>query len=89
MSDDPVQLQRQVAYLETLRSQGRSARTAGYIACLAGVLILIIGRFRLGGATWLLWSGLAVVAVGWACFIYAVVRRLSWSRAHPFDPHVT
>ncbi len=50
------------------------------------MLILVIGRFRLGGAAWLLWSGLAVVAVGWGCFIYAVVRRLNWARAHPFDP---
>jgi hypothetical protein len=84
--DDPVELQQRVAYLERLRAEGRRARFAGFVACLVGVMILVIGRFRLGGAAWLLWSGLAVVALGWGCFIYAVVRRLNWARAHPFDP---
>ena len=57
MIDDPVELQQRAAYLDALRAQGRPARFAGFVACLAGVLILVIGRYRLGGATWLLWSG--------------------------------
>ena len=86
MKDDAVELQQRAAYLETVRAQGRPVRLAGFIACLLGVLILVIGRFRLGGAPWLLWGGSAVVAIGWGCFIYAVVRRLTFIRTHPFDP---
>ena len=87
MNEDPAELQRQAAYLETMRAQGRPIRFAGFIACLAGVLILVVGRFRLGGAPWLLWTGVAVIAAGWSCFIYALVRRLRWIRTHPYDPN--
>ena len=85
MIDDAEELGRRTAYLETLRLQGRAARMAGLIACLAGVLILVIGRYRLGGPTWMLWSGSAVIALGWGLFVYAIGRRLFWVRAHPFD----
>jgi O-antigen/teichoic acid export membrane protein len=84
MMDDPAELERRVEYLDALRSQGRSARLAGFVACLAGVLILVVGRYRLGGAIWALWSGSAVIALGWALFIYAIGRRLYWARAHPY-----
>ena len=87
MSDDPAQLARQAAYLEQMRAQGRQVRLAGFIASLAGVLILVLGRFRFGGAQWLLWTGVAVIGAGWACFVYALVRRLRWVRAHPYDPN--
>ena len=35
----------------------------------------------------MLWPGVAIVALGWGLFIYALVRRLTWVRAHPFDPN--
>lgn len=87
MSDEVVTAQRRSAYVDALRAQGRPQRMAGFIACLAGVLILVIARFRLGGETWLLWAGVGVIGVGWALFIYAVAQRLTWVRAHPFDPN--
>jgi len=85
--DDPAELEHRVAYLETLRAQGRPARFAGLVACLVGVLVLVIGRFRLGSPVWMLWGGSATVALGWGLFVYAIGRRLLWVRAHPFDPH--
>jgi hypothetical protein len=88
MIDDPAELDRRTAYLETLRTQGRAARMAGLVACLIGVVILVIGRYRMGGPTWMLWSGSAVIALGWALFVYALGRRLYWVRAHPFEPGV-
>ena len=86
MSREEVQqLDRQSVYLDTVRAQGRQARLAGLICCLLGVLILVVGRYKLGGAPWLLWTGAGVVALGWGLFIYALARRLLWVRAHPFD----
>ena len=85
MIEDLADLERRTAYLETLRGQGRAARLAGLVACLVGVLILVIGRYRLGGPTWALAGGVAVIALGWALFIYAVGRRLFWARAHPYS----
>jgi hypothetical protein len=87
MGDEAVALDRQAAYLDTLRAQGRPARFGGMIACLIGVMILVVARFKLGAPLWMLWTGGLVVAFGWGLFVYALVRRLTWVRAHPFDPN--
>ena len=87
MMDDPATLDRQSAYLEQIRSMGRPQRFAGFVACLVGVAMMVLARYKLGGAPWLLWPGVAIVAIGWMLFIYALVRRLTWVRAHPFDPN--
>ena len=87
MNDDPALIDRKSAYLDSIRALGRRERSLGLIACLAGVLIMVVGRFRLAGEPWLVWGGAAVVAVGWALFVYAFARRLLWVRAHPFDPN--
>jgi hypothetical protein len=86
-TDEAANLVRRSAWLDTVRAQGRPQRFAGFIACLLGVMILIVGRYKLRGAPWLLWTGAGVVALGWALFIYALTRRLIWVRAHPFDPN--
>jgi hypothetical protein len=83
--DDAGTLDRQAAYLEQVRALGRPQRFAGFVACALGVAMMVLARYRLDGAPWLLWPGVAVVALGWLLFIYALVRRLSWVRAHPFD----
>jgi hypothetical protein len=85
--EDPAVLERQVAYLERLRALGRPQRNLGYIACLVGVLMVVIARFRLGGEPLALWGGAAIIAAGWGLFVYAVAVRLRFVRAHPFDPN--
>ncbi len=85
--EDPALIERQSAYLDRIRALGRRERNLGYIACLVGVLMLVIARFRLAGQPLLLWSGVGVVAVGWGLFVYALAARLLWVRAHPFDPN--
>ncbi|MFI4934563.1 MAG: hypothetical protein ACHP7N_08090 [Caulobacterales bacterium] len=87
MMDDPVVLDRQAAYIDTLRGLYKSERTAGFAACLIGVLMMLVGRFRGGAPIWLVWSGAGVVAIGWGLFLYAILKRLSWVRTHPFDPN--
>jgi hypothetical protein len=47
MIDDAASLDRQSAYLEQVRALGRPQRTAGFIACLVGVLVMVLARFRL------------------------------------------
>lgn len=77
---------RRQAYMERMRALGRPQRAGGFIACLVGVLMMTLARYRLDSSL-LLWSGGGVVALGWALFIYALARRLLWVRAHPFDPN--
>ena len=85
MIDDTAQLDRQSAYLEQIRAMGRPQRLAGFVACAVGVAVMLLAKYKLGGAPWLLWLGVAIVALGWLLFIYALVRRLTWVRTHPFD----
>jgi hypothetical protein len=89
MVDDPATLERQSAYLEQVRSMGRPQRFAGFIACLLGVMMMVLARYKLDSNPWVLWPGVAIVAVGWMLFIYALARRLTWVRTHPFDPNET
>jgi hypothetical protein len=85
--DDPAVLERQVAYLDRIRTMGRRERTLGLVVSLIGVLIIVVARFRLAGEPWALWSGVAVVVAGWGLFIVSIGRRILWVRAHPFDPN--
>jgi len=85
VSDDTAQLDRQSAYLDQVRALGRPQRFAGFVACALGVAMMVLAKYRLNGAPWLLWPGVAIVALGWLLFIYALVRRLVWVRTHPFD----
>jgi len=87
MHDDPALIARQSAYLDHVRELGRRERTIGLMASLIGVLILAIARLRLAGEPWALWTGVAIIAFGWAAFVYSVARRILWVRAHPFDPN--
>jgi hypothetical protein len=87
MMDDAASLDQQSAYLERIRALGRPQRFAGFVACLVGVMMMVLARFKLDNAPWLLWPGVALVALGWILFIYALVRRLAWVRNHPFDPN--
>ncbi len=42
-----------------------SARNAGFIACLVGVLVMVTGRFVAGAPHWLIYVGVGVIALGW------------------------
>ena len=87
MIDDPELLTRKAAYIDTIRTLHRRERQAGFVACLVGVLVLVWGRLGEGAPPWAAWIGLVVIAAGWGLFVYVMVRRSAWVRAHPFDPN--
>ncbi len=53
----------------------KALRNAGYVACLVGVVVMLLGRFRAGSPAWMIWVGLAVIAVGWAFLAFSTFRR--------------
>jgi hypothetical protein len=89
MADDPVVLQKRVAYVQTIRDLHKPLQLAGYVGCAAGVVIMILSAFMAGAPHWLRWVGLAVVAPSWLVFIYVMVSRANYVRAHPFDPEAS
>ncbi len=50
-------------------------RSAGLVACLVGVLVMLTGRFVAGAPVWLVWPGLAIIAAGWVLLALSAVRR--------------
>lgn len=83
--DDPDYIRRRIAYVDTVRSLHKNKRMTGFVGCLLGVLVLAWARFRDGAPAWELYVGLSVVAASWLLFIYVIVERTRYVRAHPFD----
>jgi hypothetical protein len=89
LTDDPAVLQKRVAYVQSIRNLHKRLQMAGYAGCLIGVLLMVLSTFMAGAPHWLRWVGLAVVAPSWLVFIYVMVSRANYVRAHPFDPEVS
>ena len=60
----------------------RTVRTLGVVACLVGVLLVAaVGRVAILPG-WTAFLGLAIVALGWACFGYSIFKDFARARAH-------
>lgn len=85
MIEDADLIQRRTAYVQTVRNMGRTHRNAGLAASLLGALMLVLATTRGQGAhSPLGYASVAVIALGWALFIYVTVRRIAFVRANPY-----
>jgi hypothetical protein len=85
MSEEAQQLDRRAAYAQTLLSLHRRTRNGGYVVCLTGVLLLVASRYAWRWPMWTSWGAVGVIAVGWAMFVFVILKRAAWARAHPLD----
>ena len=53
----------------------RLIRNLGFVACLAGALVMITARFTALLPHPAVWAGLALILAGWALFAFSVIRR--------------
>ena len=87
MTGEVVDLtERRLNYLQEVRGLNAGKRTLGFVACLAGAMLLIWGRMRADSPPLAVPAGLALIAAGWALFVYVIVMRTRYVRTHPFDP---
>jgi hypothetical protein len=70
-----------VAQIDHIRAYHRGTRTAGLVACLVGVLIMIAGRFMAGAPLWLVSVGVAIVVLGWGLIAFALWKRMALTRS--------
>jgi cell division protein FtsW (lipid II flippase) len=89
MMDDPTLIQKRIAYVDHMRALHKNKRMAGFIGCLIGVVLMVLGGFMHGAPSWLRWVGLAIVAPSWLLFIYVIVSRTRYVQTHPFDPEAS
>jgi len=59
----------------------RTLKNAGFIACLAGVLVMLSGRYVAGAPAWLVYVGVGVIVLGWGLFACAMLQRAADARA--------
>ncbi|MHB8530030.1 MAG: hypothetical protein ACYC8V_11040 [Caulobacteraceae bacterium] len=85
MSEEARVLERKAAYIDRVRALGRGARNGGFLACLVGVLALLLVRRESWAPEWALWPALAIIVMGWGLLAYSIWRRLAFVRAHPFE----
>ncbi len=85
MTHDAPSFAERIERIDAIRAYHRRTRNAGFVACLVGVLTMIIGRYVAGAPTWLTNVGLGAIVLGWGLFSYALLKRGAYARAHPFD----
>ena len=66
---------------------GASIRNAGFVACMIGVLVMVVGRFAPWAPVWLVAVGVAVIALGWGLFAWSMLQRRADARARLKDTH--
>lgn len=85
--DPPPNTGNQVPWVTQLRAMHRTKRLIGMLGCLAGVLLMLFGRFRPDIApSWMLPAGLVVVGLSWALFAWVIYDRWRWVKANPYKP---
>jgi|GEM_PF-593308 len=87
-SEDLVFMIRRAAYVDDIRNVALRTRRIGWAALLAGLGTLAWAATRGPGVhSRAAHSGEIAIALGWALFVYVMVRRTRYVRAHPFDPN--
>jgi hypothetical protein len=69
------------AEIARIRAHHKGTRTAGIIACLIGVLVMVAGRFMAGAPVWLVSVGVGIAVLGWGLIAFALISRLALARA--------
>jgi drug/metabolite transporter (DMT)-like permease len=85
-SDDAVS-EDQIAWLTRVRGLHRWKRLLCVFGCLAGAVLMLLGRFKPETAPpWALPAGLVVVVLSWALFGWVMYDRWRWVKANPYKP---
>jgi len=58
----------------------RALRNTGFVACLAGTLVMLSGRFMAGAPAWLIYVGVSGIVFGWGLFGYTAYQRAALAR---------
>ena len=85
MMTGPSAFADRVERIEAIRAYHRRTRNAGFVACLLGALVMIVGRFAPGAPIWLVSVGVSIIVFGWGLFAFALIKRTAYARAHPTE----
>lgn len=79
----------EAAWLLYVRKMHRWKRLAGILGCLAGALLMLLGKFKPGSYPgWFMAAGLGIAIASWLVFAWVGYDRFRWVKAHPFKAAV-
>ena len=86
--DEVAELNRRIAYIDTIRKLAYWPRTLGFAFSLVGAILLIYASYRVPGGAFspFGYTALGVIVVGWGLFAYSLIVRTRYVRAHPYEP---
>ena len=88
VSDDLVFMIRRASYVREIRAVALGTRKIGWATLVAGLLMVAWATLRGPGVhSTAAYSGETAIVLGWALFIYVMVKRTRYVRAHPFEPN--
>jgi hypothetical protein len=85
MTHEPSAFADQIERIQAIRAYHRGTRNAGYVACLVGAIVMIVGAKVAAAPVWLASVGVSIIVFGWGLFAFALVKRMAFARAHPGD----
>ncbi|HEY8013767.1 MAG TPA: hypothetical protein VIE70_07650 [Dongiaceae bacterium] len=77
----PIPAALSASQVEVVRAHHRGTRTAGFVVCLVGVLVMIAGRYAPAAPVWVTSVGVGTIAFGWGLFGYALYKRVTLARS--------
>ena len=87
LHEDVVFMIRRGSYVSEIRSVALRSRRIGWMAQALGAVTFAWAALRGPGVHSTVAHGAeAAVALGWLLFMYVMVQRTRYVRAHPFDP---
>lgn len=82
-TSDPEQAHR-LAWIKQVRGLHRIKRMIGFVGIVLGAAMLVWWKLDVAAPSWAMWTGTGILVVSWALFVYVIVARYLWVRAHPY-----
>ena len=74
-----------IAWITQVRGLHRLKRMIGFVGIVLGAAILAWWKLDSAAPEWAFWTGLAILLLAWALFIYVIVSRYLWVKNHPYE----
>lgn len=82
-TSDPEQAHR-LAWIKQVRGLHRIKRMTGFVGIVLGAAMLVWWKLDVSAPAWAMWTGTGILVVSWALFVYVILARYLWVKAHPY-----
>lgn len=80
------ELAARLVWINKARRLHRNKRLIGLAGVVLGACLVVWRKLDGTAPDWGLWTGIGVLVVSWAIFIYVIVARWQWVKKNPYRP---